>query len=146
LTERESTIATDGSALRPAFCRTVLRKARRMTSQVPSRRPRRRYPYTVFQGGKSFGNGRHWPPVFRTYDIPLISARKSCFGGRPLPRTVGKGFTTYGFSTAYCASLRSLGYIRFILNSSVTRYPPWLSKEGGRGRRDLWVCWRGIVR
>jgi hypothetical protein len=42
LTERESMMATDGSALRPAFCRTVLRKACRMTSQVPSRRQRRR--------------------------------------------------------------------------------------------------------
>jgi autotransporter-associated beta strand protein len=25
------------------------------------------------------------------------------------------------------------------LNSSVTRYPPWLSEQGGRGRRDWWV-------
>jgi hypothetical protein len=51
LTERESTMATDGSTLRPAFCRTARRKACRTTSQVPSRRPRRKYPYTVFQGG-----------------------------------------------------------------------------------------------
>jgi hypothetical protein len=113
LTERESMMATDGSALRPAFCRIILRKACRTTSQMPSRRQRRRDPYTVFQGGKSFGNGRHWPPVFRTYSIPLISARKSCFGGRPLPRTAGKGFSTYGFSTSHCSSLRSLGYIAF---------------------------------
>jgi hypothetical protein len=78
---------------------------------VPSRRQRRRYPYTVFQGGKSVGSMRHWQPVLRTYSMPLISVRKSCLGGLPLHGTAGNGLTTCGFSTAHCSSVRSVWYI-----------------------------------
>jgi hypothetical protein len=43
-------------------------------SQRPSRRQRRKHPYTVCQGGKSFGNIRHGQPVFTTYSLPLTAA------------------------------------------------------------------------
>ena len=111
LTERESMMATVGLAFRPAFCRAASRSARMAMSHVPSRRQRRRYPYTVFHGGKSFGSMRHWQPVLSTYSMPLISARKSCLGGRPLLGITGNGFTTCDFRTAHCSSVRSVGYI-----------------------------------
>jgi hypothetical protein len=60
LTERESMVATDASLFRPAFCRAASRKANMAVSQVPSSRHRRRYPYTVFHGGKSWGSIQHW--------------------------------------------------------------------------------------
>ena len=75
-------------------------------SQVPSS-----------MAGKSLGSIRHWQPVFSTDSIALISARKSCFGGRPLPRTAGKGFTTYGAKTAHGSSVKSVGYIASSLSA-----------------------------
>ena len=83
LTERESMIATDGSLVRPAFSRAASRKAFMALAQRPSRRQRRKHPYTVCHGGKSFGRNRHWHPVFTTYNMPFTSARKSCFGRSP---------------------------------------------------------------
>jgi hypothetical protein len=59
------------------------RKACIALARLPSRRQRRKQPYTVCQGGKSFGKNRHWQPVFITYRIPLTVARKSCLGCRP---------------------------------------------------------------
>jgi hypothetical protein len=118
LTERESMIATEGSLFRPAFSRAASRKALMALAQRPSSRQRRKHPYTVCQGGKSFGRNRHWHPVFTTYNMPLTSARKSCFGGRPRRRTTGIGLTKCGDSIFHCASVKSLGYIA--LSRSVT--------------------------
>jgi hypothetical protein len=113
LTERESMMVTEGVLFLPAFCRASSRQAFMACSPRPSRRQRRKPPYTVCQGGKSFGNIRHWQPVFTTYSIPVTAARKSCFGGRPRRRTVGNGLTKWGANSFHWASVRSLAYIAF---------------------------------
>ena len=118
LTERESMIETDGSLFRPALSRAASRKAFMALAQRPSSRQRRKQPYTVCQGGNSFGKNRHWQPVFTTYSMPLTSARKSCLGGRPRPRFADNGLTRCGFSFFHCSSVKSLGYI--VLYRSLT--------------------------
>ena len=52
-------------------------------SQTPCKFLRRKWSYTVFHGGKSFGNMRHWQPLFTTYSTALTIACLLCFGVLP---------------------------------------------------------------
>jgi hypothetical protein len=124
LADRESTMATEGSALRSACCLTSRRKACITRSQVPSMRQLRKYVYTVFQGGKSAGNIRHWHPLLSTYSMAFTSRLKSCLVGRPRSAFSGKGLTRKQDSFSHSLSVKSLGYINSPPSHDVTRYRP----------------------
>jgi len=101
-----SMIATVGSGSRPALIRTWRRKWWLIAAQVPALRKRQKVMYTARQGGKSFGNIRHWQPLRSTYRIALYRLRTGCLRGRP----ICSGSKNRSIS-AHSRSLTSLGYL-----------------------------------
>src|SRR5574341_855869 len=101
-----SMMTTLGSAGRPACWRTPARSWSFIRSQTPARHSLRKKPYTVCQGGKSWGKARHWQPVRNTYRIAFTRSRGLWLGLRARPRLRGNQTR----KCRHCSSVRSLGY------------------------------------
>ena len=106
LTDWLSMMAALGVGSRPSDSRTLGRKVSWMRSQVPSARHCLKYHQTVPQGGKSWGIMRQGQPLRRTYNVPLITSRRSTLRWRPPGLAAG----SRGASSSHCSSVKSLGY------------------------------------
>ena len=111
LTDWLSMMAALGAGCLPWDCRTSTRRMSLSRFHVPSSLHCRKYHHTVPQGGKSWGIARHTHPLRRTYNMPLMTSRRSTL--RLLPPGLAGG--SRGASSFHWSSVRSLGYgLRFI--------------------------------